>query len=111
MIRHTTNLVRIRLLLVVVPFSGLFPLHEVASVGDFVLSHGIVGIFLHYIGSRTSLCSFSSCDLFPCLLFNIKRSNETLNRDLLPTVFQRSSKVPPCKRKLTNNAPDNKLVG
>ena len=69
---------------------------EVGSLGDsLVLFLGLVGIFLHHIGSRTSLSSSSVFVFCPRLLLNIQRANDILNRELMPLMFQRSGKVPP----------------
>ena len=72
-------------------FLHLFPfLLEVGSIGDVVLFLGFVSIFLHHVGRIISLNSRSVFVLSTCLLFNIKRANEILNRKLMPLMFQRS---------------------
>jgi hypothetical protein len=60
---------------------------EVGSLGGFVLSLRLVGIFLHYVGSRFSLSSTSVFVFCPRLLFNIQRTNDILNKEFMPLIF------------------------
>ena len=50
---------------------------------------GVLRIFLHHMGTRTSLNSFLATDvLCSRLLFNIQRANELGNAKLLSLMFQ-----------------------
>ena len=55
---------------------------------------GVLRIFLHHMGTRTSLNNFLAMNILCSrLLFNIQRANEVGNAKLLPLMFQRSSKI------------------
>src|SRR6266508_2419488 len=72
---------------------------------------GLEILLLYQVGTRLSLTSSSTCVFCSRLFFHMKRPNEIRNRKLLSLMFQRSSKIPPRRRKLGNNASAINLSG
>ena len=71
---------------------------------------GLEVLLLYQIGTRSSLNTSSTCVLFSRLLFHIKSTNEIRDGKLLPLMLQQGSKVPPQRRKLSDDTSGNKLV-